>query len=210
MFFFQHRDRDSGLPFIYYIFRDRLGRVCLLLCPFVSVCSGLFFSSFLCFLHDSDRDSGSSFIEYMYLLFAVGKIRFSAEWSTWRAWRQTTPRRPSRLPRLCRQEQGVVSIIQEQAARLPVSLQQCRIRSVSRRGPTIIVYAGQHRHGDAQICRCAQMATGEPISLECSTSYHIWLRQEHRQDVRGEAARRWTGAWAAACDREVQRSHLRG
>ena len=50
------------------------------------------------------------------------------------------------LPRLCLQEQGVVLTIQDQAARLPVSLQQGRIRSVSRQGPATIIYSGQNRH----------------------------------------------------------------
>ena len=34
------------------------------------------------------------------------------------------------------------------------------------------------------------MITGEPRSLGCSSSHHVWLRQQCRQDVRGEAARR--------------------
>ena len=46
------------------------------------------------------------------------------------------------LPRLCPQEQGLVSRIQEQAARLLVSPQQGRILSGSRQGPATIIYSG--------------------------------------------------------------------
>ena len=62
----------------------------LFVCLFRSVC--FFVSLFLCFLHYSDRDSGSSFIYYS----LQEQIRFSVEWSPWRTWRPTTPRRSSR------------------------------------------------------------------------------------------------------------------
>ena len=115
----------------------------LCVCLFRSVC--FFVSLFLCFLHYSDRDSGSSFIYYS----LQEQIRFSVEWSPWRAWRPTTPRQSSRtapsLPAGTRSRFNS----QEQAARLPVSLQQGRIRSVSRQDPATIIYSGQHRHRDA-------------------------------------------------------------
>ena len=87
----------------------------LLVCLFRSVC-------FFVFLQHRDGDSGSSFI---YCCFSV-------DLSPWKARRQQYPGGHEELPRLCRQEQGVVSTIEEQAARLPVSLQIGRIRRVSR------------------------------------------------------------------------------
>ena len=79
-FFFQHRDRDSGSSFIYYIVStiysntDSGEFVCWFACSFVclSVQVCFFVSLFLCFLQYSDRDSGSSVIYYIYLLFAAG------------------------------------------------------------------------------------------------------------------------------------------
>ena len=47
---FQHRDRDSGSSFIYYIFQHRLQRVCLLVCLFVCLfCLSVQVCLFLCF-----------------------------------------------------------------------------------------------------------------------------------------------------------------
>ena len=91
---------------------------------------------------------------------------------------QQHPSGHQELPGPCWQEQRYVSQIQEQAARLPVALQQARIRNVARQGPAI-VYSGQHRHRDAQCRHWAQMVTGQPRSLERSTSHHIWPRQQY-------------------------------
>ena len=46
------------------------------------------------------------------------------------------------LPVLCRQEQGYVSRIQEQATRLPVSLRQARNRNVSRQAQSSSTLGG--------------------------------------------------------------------
>ena len=73
--FFQHRDRDSGSSFIYYIFRRRLGASLYVGLPVrlfvrlsVQVCMFLRFFVLQC----SDRDPGSSLIYYIYLQFAAG------------------------------------------------------------------------------------------------------------------------------------------
>ena len=145
--FLQHRDRDSGSSCIYYIFQHRLGRVCLLVCLFVclSVCSGLFVSLF------SVLYSTTTETRVGHLSTIRCRNRSALESSGRHGERgvQQHPGGHQELPRLCLQEQGVVSRLQEQAVRLPVSLQQGRIRSVSRQGPATILYSRQHGHRHA-------------------------------------------------------------
>ena len=114
----------------------------LFVCLFRSVCFFVFV------FYSTATETRVRLLSTIFIYYSLREqIRFSVEWSPWRAWRPTTPRQE--LPRLRRQEQGVVSRIQEQAERLPVSLQQGRIRIVSRQGPATIIYSGQHRHRDA-------------------------------------------------------------
>ena len=118
---------------------------CLFVCLFRSVC---FFVS----LFFTVRRPRRGFVFYLLYLSTIRCSFRSALASSGRHGERGVQQHPGghhELPRLCRQEQGVVSIIQEQAARLPVSLQQGRIRSVSRQGPAIIIYSRQHRHRDA-------------------------------------------------------------
>ena len=137
---FQHRPRRACL--LVYLF------VCLLVCLFRSVC--FFVPLFFIPLFFTVQRPRLGFVFYLILYVSTIRCRNrSALASSGRHGERGVQQHPGghhELPRLCRQEQGVVSIIQEQAARLPVSLQQGRIRSVSRQGPATIIYSGQNRH----------------------------------------------------------------
>ena len=122
--FFHHHDRHSGSSFIYYIFRYRIGRVCLLVCLFVCLflLSTQFFFFFLCFLRCSDRHSGSSLSTIFIYYSLQEQIRFNVEWSPWEHRVQQHPGGHRELPRLCRQERRVVLRIQDSKLRVCLSL----------------------------------------------------------------------------------------
>ena len=136
------------------IYSNRLGRACLLVSLFIRLFVCLF--RYACFFFSLFFTVKRPRLGVFYLLYFYtinSRCRnISALASSGRQGErgvQQNPGRHQELPRLCRQEQGVVSRIQEQAARLPASLQQGRIRNFSSHGPAIIIYSGQHRDSDA-------------------------------------------------------------
>ena len=151
---FPHRDRDSGSPFIYLYIPTQTPAslsvglpVCLFACLSVQIC--LFLCSFVFYSFVFYSTATETRVRHLSNFRCRNRSALASSGHYGESRVQQHSGGHQEQPRLCRQEQGIVSIIQEQAARLPVSLRQGRIRSVSRQGPETIIYSGQHLHRDA-------------------------------------------------------------